>query len=354
MEVAELRTRLKAGQTEGCFLFCGEEAFLRRHYLRQLRRAILSDPALAPFNHFVGEGEKIDFHALRNAMEAPPMLADRKLLEWHLADFSAMREEEMSLLRRLADDAGKTPGLTLVLLPGPDGLAIGTLPRRPSRLFSSLSAFLTTVVFSRQTDAALAQWILRHLSQEGISADRDTIDAMLALCGRDMDTLSGEIGKLVCSLHAQHRDRAGKEDILQICAPGGEEDGFALSNALLDGNPDAAYAALSDMKRRKVEPTLALGTVTRAFSELYLTDALASGGCGKKELANRLKIHEYKAGLYLRAVRRYDSEALRQALAACRRADRLAKNANMEPYRLLEVLLAELLAGKTAPPPALR
>ena len=100
MQIADLKAQLKSGMLMGVYIFCGEENFLKRHYMGEVRAAILTEPAFDAFNRMVFEGEKVDFARLSEAVKAPPMMAERKLVEWHLADFSAMREGDMEKLKR--------------------------------------------------------------------------------------------------------------------------------------------------------------------------------------------------------------------------------------------------------------
>ena len=102
-----------------------------------------------------------------------------------------------------------------------------------------------------------------------------------------MDALTGEIAKLSAYLHANNREEATPADVQEVCAVNSEEDAFGLTNAVIDGNAPAAYRHLRDMKLRKTEPTVALASVTRVFSDLYLVAALVAEGLGQKEIAAR-------------------------------------------------------------------
>ena len=102
MTAAELKGTIKDKTFSPVYIFCGEENFLKRHYRRELVRAILPDDAFDAFNHIILEGEKLDFEALADAIASPPMMADYKLVEWHLCNFSAMREGDLSRFAEIA------------------------------------------------------------------------------------------------------------------------------------------------------------------------------------------------------------------------------------------------------------
>ncbi len=344
MLVNELKAQLKNGAPTGVYIFCGEEAFLKRHYLSLVRRATLTDEAFEPFNRVVFEGEKLDFPALRQAVKEPPMMADNKLIEWHLGDFSALKKDELVQFAELCTLVEENAGVCLVFVVDADCLDVGTLPKRPSTLYKTLEKTARVVYFGRSDEAALLSWISRHLSHEGLSASPAVGRALLSQSGTSMDALSGEIAKLTAYARAHARTEVTEADVAELCAPSAEGDAFALTNALLDGRADRAYAALLDMKRRRVEPTVVAAAVTRTYADLLAVSSFADEGLSQKEIATRLKMHEYKAGLYLRAARRLGTARLAEALRLCGETDRAAKHGEgVGGYLALEYLVARVM-----------
>ena len=57
MELNEYKNKLKSGELGGVYIFAGEEDYLKRYYLGELRRACLTDEAFAVFNHSVFDGK---------------------------------------------------------------------------------------------------------------------------------------------------------------------------------------------------------------------------------------------------------------------------------------------------------
>ena len=355
MTVGELKTQLKTGALSGVYLFCGEESFLCRHYLRELRTAILTEPAFDAFNRIVMEGEEIDFPRLSEALCSPPMMAEKKLLEWHLADFTSIKDgkkkgaspKKEPLLQKLeefCEQAKDHPEMVTVFVVDPDRLDVGILPKRPSKAYTELSRIMSVVCFERSGEAALAGWIARHFAHEGVSASQAVIHALLAQSGSSMDALSGEIAKLSAYVKQNNRTEITRADVEEIACRAGESDAFGLTNAILEGNATRAYACLQDMKGRKVEPTLALASVARTYADLLTVRAYSEAGLSQKEIATRLKMHEYKAGLYICAAKKRTAEQLEQALSLCGRADAASKTGlGIGGYLALEYLIARAL-----------
>ena len=63
MDINEFKSRLKSGNLAGAYAFVGEEDYLKQFYIGELRNAIVTDEAFAPFNHIVFDGEDLDIAA---------------------------------------------------------------------------------------------------------------------------------------------------------------------------------------------------------------------------------------------------------------------------------------------------
>ena len=157
MTVSELRTALKAGQLPWLVL-AGEEEYLKHHYLEKIREALVPDAALAAFNHIRFEGEEIDFGKLTDAVTAPPVFSDTKLVEWHLCDFEKMKAADLERLSELCARQKDYEGVTLVFYAEAERLSRGTNPKKPAKRFTDLEKILEIVLFPRSTDGQLMEW----------------------------------------------------------------------------------------------------------------------------------------------------------------------------------------------------
>ena len=336
----ELRERINTGNLEGIFLFCGEEDYLKRHYLGELRRRIVTDEGIAPFVHFVFDGAEIDIAALLDVVRTPSMFGEGKLIEWHNADLDAMKENALKAFEAFCEEVAAEPGNTLVITATAEGMDTGS-ERRPSKLLTRLSKCLTPVPFYRSTDTALVSWIRRHFVAEGLSFTDDLPAAMLARVGHDMDTLSNEIQKLSAYAKANNIATLTESELAFVCIRTVESDAFSLTNALLDGKTEEAYRYLGDMKQRRVDPISVLGQVAKLYADLLSVALLADEGLGEKEIAKMLGMHEYRAGLYFRTAKRMGVSAVEEKLALCTRIDAALKSGSAS-YRGIEQLIATL------------
>ena len=330
MTETELRSVIKSGPRGG-FLFWGDEDYLKKHYLAQIREAVMAEcpPGLEMLNRLTLTLEDGDYAALASAILAPPMMAPAKIVEVTPPSLDAIREKDRkNFLAALGELAG-APDTVLVVCAPRGTLDTGT-PKRPTAYFKNLSAVLTPVEFPLQTGVRLRRWVERHFADAGLSAPEETITALLARCPADMTGLAGEIDKLIAYELAHERTVVPSEDVPLVTSPGIREDAFALANAVLAGDRTAALAALDVYRKRKEEPIAVMASLSRVMCDLLTVASMAEGGMEKADIARALKMHEYKASLYIRSAASFGIPRLTAAVRRCREADRLMKSASMD------------------------
>ena len=344
MTETELRAFIKRGPSGG-LLFYGDEDYLKHFYLAEVRRAVLAGcpPGLEAFNRLAVDAENGDFGALAEAIAAPPVMASAKIVEFTPPLLENWREPERKAALTALDALVGMPDTVLVMVASRGALDAGTA-KRPNPFFRSLTKLLTPVEFPLQTGVRLRRWVEKHFAGEGLALAPDAVPALLTRCAPDMYALSCEIEKTVCYVRAAGRDTVTAEDILCATSPGIREDAFALANAVLAGNRAAALAALDVYRKRRDEPAAVLASLMRVVSDLALVAAMAEEGADKSAVARTMKIHEYKAMLYLRAASAFGSARIMASLERCRSADRLTKSAGMG-YVPLERFLATIPRG---------
>ncbi len=342
MTPQEFQAKLKAKGGLSWFLFCGEEEYMKHKALLDLRRAVIGEDAFAALNHLKFEGEELDFDRLREALSTPPMMAETKLIEWHLCHFDKMKEEAFSRFLTLCEEKDLYEGTVLLFYVEEERLSRGT-DKRPEKRFSAIARAIDTVVFSRPTDPQLLGWIDRHMKEEGLRISSDTARLILERCGRRMQTLSGEIDKIAAFLHQKGRDLVTAEDVLFVSAVTVESEPFSLSNAILSGNAHEAYLQLKEAKNAKTDPSLLFGSVFRLFGDLLTVATLRDEGLAPSAIAKLTGLHEYRVGLYLKSASGKSVSFLDGILEKCRRLDLSAKKGNAD-FQALERLIAAALS----------
>ncbi|MDY3846697.1 MAG: DNA polymerase III subunit delta [Eubacteriales bacterium] len=346
MLVGELKDKLRSTKICGAYIFCGEEDYLKSYYLKTIRDKVITDDATAPFNHVKFPAESCDFGAMLDAIESPPFMSDFKLVEWDYPNLNALKEKDVDALTDLAQRCSSAEYAVMVIICSSDGFDMGTLPKRPSKLYSKLSSAFSIVNFEHSDDKRLCDWIISHFTHEKIIADRDCAKIMVERIGHSMEILCGEIDKLCSYLKENGRNTLCADDIFSVTCANFEGESFGLTNAIMNKDRDLALADIKDRKMRKSDPIVTLGTVCRLFSDLAVISCLIDDGLTQTEIASKMKLHEYKAGLYIKTAKKYSQKQLFYALDKCSELDIISKTGRGDVWSSLERLLCEFFLSR--------
>lgn len=323
------------------YLFFGEEDYLKKAAIASLRAALCPDEAFAVFNDVRFEAETFTPDALLDAMMPPPMMSEARLLTVSGFLPGSLKSADWEALGAALSQLAEYDYNTVVFTVSAGAMDEGYLPKRPSALLKKLAEMFYPVRFVTPTDAKLCAWVSRHFGHAGVTVAPGSAQALLSFAGRNMFTLSGEIEKLVAYVKAAGRTEVTAADIAAVASFTAVPDAFALSNAILSGDGDAALSALALLRDRRTDPTLILSEISRTLCDLSAVRVLAVAGKSRMEIAAALKMHEYKVGLCLRAVEKNGERRLSRALSACSEAD-LALKAGTSGYGPIEKLICAL------------
>ena len=330
MTETELNAELKAGTLSGLYFFYGEEDYLKNHRAAAMRKAVIGeDDSLADFNAIelsFGDGE-LDLGALTDAMAAPPMMAQQKIVTVSFADLESLKEKgKNALLEALKEQAEAGYDDTVLLIKVTAGGFDEGTPKKPSSFLAAASKFMKCVAFPYQPDSRLVRWMERHALEDGLRLLPDASAEILRIAGRSMFTLGGEIEKATAYAAFRGHTAVTVEDVRAVISRTDEDDAFQLANCILNGDRAGALTCLGVRIRKREEPTYLLAQVTRVFGDLAAAAAFMEDHRDKADFARAMKMHEYKAGLYYKAAQTKSPTWFAAAMEACLTADRAVKN----------------------------
>ncbi len=335
---ADFRKEIKSTPAKAYLLF-GEEDYLKSHALAAAKDAISPDSTLSMFNEFKLDALSYSATALLDAIMPAPMMADRKLIIVTGLDLNSIKQSEVDALCSALATLDEYDYNTVIISVASDRFDYGILPKRPSKLLSKLSEFLTPVYFEKISPSRLISWVGKHYSHNGVNASPEICALTIERCGRDMFTLSSETDKISFYVLSQGRNEVTQKDVTLASVPSAEFDTYALSNALAAGNREVALAVLGDMKFRRVDPVIIMGEIVSHICDALSIELLAADGLTSREISEILKFHEYKVSLALRSRRGIDR--LKVMLERCRAADLEIKSFS-DGYSVLEKLICTI------------
>lgn len=341
MTATELKAKLKSGNIDGWYIICGEEEYLKRFYRNEIKRQITSDDdPFALFNHSSVDGADFDVMEFQEALKAPPMMSDRKLVEWRFADMTKLKESELAALISAAESKADYPHATVIISTTPEGIDLGA-PKRPSKLFSRLSPHFDIINFEKSTDSQLLAWLARHFQTEGISASANVTNTLLMRVGHSMQSLNFEVKKLCEYAKANGKSEIFAADVEAITSSSIESDAFAISNSIIEKNVDKAFVALADMKQQRIDAGAAIAQLSKTYGELTSIALLMEEGRSANDIATVMKFHPYKLGLYMNAAKKLGSKKISDSLSALIKTDAASKAGGISGYEAVEIFITQ-------------
>ena len=256
----QLKADLAAGTLGPLYLFQGEESYLREYCLTEMRKQLV--PAgFEAFNYHKLEGKGLTAQALTDTVEAMPMMAERTMVQVVDWDVYKLPEEQRSGLISLLEDFPSYCCLVLVY---------DLLEYKPNKtykkLYAALSGHVREVKFQPLNQNQLMGWVARRLKATGHTIDVPTAEHLLFTCGRLMNGLIPEIGKIAAYARDERITRA---DIDAVAAPVLEAQVFDMTKAVAKGSFDRAAEVLGSLLQLQEEPFMLLALMGRELRMLY-------------------------------------------------------------------------------------
>ena len=337
----------------GGYLFFGEEDFMKSRYADRFQQAVAGDDALSIMAF---DGNELTPSDLAEALGSVSMFGGRRFVrvdhapagKWKKKtkkDKDDEKDEDDDGSDGLLDDyvgifasVAGDPDVAYCITVDFGAADFGDVAKnKPTALYKKLTEHLTPVYFGAKGGAQLRKWIERHFLAEGLAADYTAAQTLMSISGQDMFTLTGECAKLVAYAKAKGESTVTSDMVRLVASPTLVEEAFELSNAIISGDKKKALHALYGAKMRREEPIMIMGLVSKTIADMLAASIYASSGLTVAEVAKKLKIHEYKATLYLRAAGN-DPSATEAALRRCLEADRQLKS-TMHDFTPIERLI---------------
>ena len=326
-----LKKDLSAGKPGRLYIFHGEETYLRDYYLDKLRDTLLTG-GLGEFNRHDLDAKGMNPHALEEAVDCLPMMAERTLVL--VTDYDLFkagerdREEYIRILSNLPDYC------CLVFLYD----LIDYKPDARTKLAQTVKKSGTAVNFVRQGQRELTDWVRRHFKALGKEIDPRLCGELIFLCGDLMHNLQQEIGKIGAYAKGPAITRA---DIEAVATPQLDAVVFRIADAIGEKDYDRAAKILGELYQMQKSPYEILSALSKQLRQLYSARLALDGGRNAAWVA-QLWGMRFPADRLMVSARRFSLPWCRRAVTRCAQTDLDMKSTGQDPKELLTTLLLEL------------
>ena len=330
----QLKETIKSGGAN-LYVFYGAEGYLVEQYARMVARETVEE-GLDAFNLQRFDGQEVSAAELEDAVEALPMMTDRKCV----------------LVRDLDPCSGDTDRLLRLMEEVPDScvLVFWQMTVQPDSRKNGWKSFLkiaadkgVAMKFDRKDPADAAKMLAGGAKRRGARLDVADAHYLVEQVGNDLNLLIGELDKL-CAL-AGEGGEITKAMIDAACPKNLEAKVFDLSKAILYRRRQEAFDLLYQLRVQREEPVAVLGVLSGAFSDLYRGKVANASGVSPDTLARAFKSYKNKEWKLKNAARdsaRISVETLRGCLDILAEADTTLKLRSGDEWVLLEQTVARL------------
>lgn len=328
-----LKQALKAKELDRLYIFHGEETFLLRHYLGQIRKQLL-DPLTESFNFHRFNNETFDIQAFADAVDNLPMMAESTLVQVDEIDLFKLPESDRNKITGILSDI---PEYCTVVF------TYGTVAWKPDKrlkkLWEAIDEYAAIVEFAKQDQRDLVAWITRHFAAHEKRISADLCVYLIDITGGTMTALSGEIEK-ICAYSGAHEIR--KSDIDAVTEPVLDAVVFQMTDLLGEGRYAQALQKLQQLLKMQQEPLAILGAVGGHFRRIGTARTLLDNGRNASDLQKICGIPDYPARKTMEAARRFRPAFCARAAELILETDYKMKTSFDDSERLLELLILQL------------
>ena len=331
-----IRADLKSGNFARCYVFYGEEAYLRNYYLDQLRSKILDGPAEAFNSHFF-DSKSFSVQALSDAIDALPVMAERTWIQ--VEDVALFQLEENDRVR-LSELLAELPDYLCMVF---SYCALEFKTDKRQKLGSAIEKNCVQLHFPRQSQSDLAAWCQRHFHSAGKRISKEACDYLIFQTDGTMTSLKSEIEKLTLYVQGPEITR---EDIAAVVSPVLNAQVFAISDALAERNFEQAVKKLQEILQLQQEPIQVLAAIAVNMRRMLAAKVLEASRMGMSEFMHLYPdCRDYYARKVMSSARKFSLDWCEKAVCLCAQTDYQLKTSGGDKNWLIELLILHLVEG---------
>jgi DNA polymerase-3 subunit delta len=195
----------------------------------------------------------------------------------------------------------------------------------------------------------LPTWVRAQFERVGVQADGEAARALIEIVGEDATALATEVEKLAAWSGGEP---VGRREVELLAAPAQEASAWAIMDAWGARDLPGALAACQSDLEHGADPFAVAMRLSSQVALVRQTQALGEEGLGVKDIAKRLRKHEFRVRKAVGHAENYTRDELDEAVIRLAALDAALKGASRLAGELeLERAIVELVRE---PEPAVR
>ncbi|MDE7323862.1 MAG: DNA polymerase III subunit delta [Lachnospiraceae bacterium] len=319
---------IKSGQFGNIYLLYGEEAYLRRQYRDNLKKALV--PEDDAMNCSVYAGKDIDAGEVADIAGTMPFFAGRRVIVIENSGWFKSGND------KIAELVKTIPDTTYMIF------VEGEVDKR-GKLYKAVSAKGYAALCEMQDETTLKKWVLGLLKKENKQITPDALNLLIDKTGTSMETIRREVEKLVCYRYYDQGITAG--DVEALCVVQIQNQIFDMVEAVAQKNQKQALELYYNLLALKEAPMKILALIARQFNMLLQVKEMKVKGYQDSEIAGQTGLNPYYLKKkYIPQAAQFKQSKLEAALRTCVEAEENVKLGRMPDILSVELIIVGLSA----------
>ncbi|MBD5470721.1 MAG: DNA polymerase III subunit delta [Lachnospiraceae bacterium] len=320
---------IKSGEFAHIYLLYGEEAYLRKQYRDNLKKALVPDDDT--MNCSIYAGKEINVNEVIDLAGTMPFFAEHRVIVVENSGF--FKSGSNDRLLELLKDMPQTSYMIFVE---------EEVDKR-GKLYKAVTANGYAALCEMQDEATLKKWIMGLLKRENKMITADALNLLLDKTGANMENIKREVEKLVCYKYFDEGITA--EDVEELCTVQIQNRIFDMVEAVAAKNQKTALALYYDLLALKEAPMKILALIARQFHMLLQVREMKQKGYPENEIAQKTGLNPYYLKKkYIPQAAQFSLPKLEAALRACVDAEERVKTGKMPDTMSVELIIVGLSA----------
>ena len=221
---------------------------------------------------------------------------------------------------------------------------------RRSKLYRALEKHGCIFEARTPSEREMVPGTLGRVRERGRTLDNDAAQSLVDAIGRDLSAMDAALERLCLFVDAP--GAIAVAHVEQVVAHTRAHTVWELTDAVADRNVGLALAHAAELMGQGEPALKVLSLVADRMRKLLIGRSARAQGATAQEMAQLAGMPSFKAADFARQVQRYEGAELVAALERLSEADRALKRSKLDDALLLESLLMDLCAPRSAAGPS--
>ncbi len=317
---------IKNGQFNNIYLLYGEEAYLRRQYRDNLKKALVAEDDTLNCTSY--SGKDINVNEIVDIAGTMPFFAERRVIIIENSGWLKSGED------RMVDLIKNLPDTTYIVF-------VESEVDKRSKLYKAVTAKGYAALCEMQDETMLKKWIMGLLKKENKRITPDALNLLLDKTGTNMENIRREVEKLVC--YRYFDEGITVEDVEALCIVQVQNKIFDMVEAVAQKRQKEALDWYYDLLALKEAPMKILALISRQFHMLLQVKEMRQKGYPETDIAKQTGLNAYYLKKkYIPQAAQFQISQLETALRKCVEAEEDVKTGRMQDILSVELIIVGL------------